>query len=767
MTSLPDTLASRPPIGARWAASWPKAPRIVAESLLAVSDPLRTGLTAGTPARASDVARALARSLAPAEAAAAAPPWLLPGQARSFRRVLAALERHRGALLADPVGSGKTFVALAAAATLQGRRATACLVPATLAAQWRTVAEGLGIRVEIGTHQQASRGRLPAGTSGLVIIDECHHFRNPLTRRYAHTAPWLVGRPVLLLSATPVVNRMADLAHQLLLGVRDDALLGEGVVSVRAMLTAGTSLPALGHLVIEDTLSAGRRPARSVAVSAAGREEAALAARALAALARLQLSRHPPTAALVRNVLHRALASSPAALAAALRRYRALLLHARDAWRAGRALTRAELREFAGELDDQLVLWELYADGGRPVELALEDIEVLDVVLGQIAEAAAAEDPKVERLRTILGDGRPTLVFVTRRETVRHLRERLAPPAVAWCAGARAGLGRSPAPRAVVLDWFREQCQPSSVPGMPPRCLVVTDVAAEGLDLRRAERVVHYDLPWTPMRLEQREGRAVRLGSAHERIDVVRFLPPPAIDAALGMSEHLAKKAGLPARAGLGADGTRLWRWRSELADRVGDGPEAPPSGATAVVRGAAEPGLLAGFELLARGGTRAGPLSATIGWLGCDGRWNEAAPVVAERLMAAAHSQALVAAPAAAVRAWLDRLAGPIRQRLALAGASRWTAADPDPSARRLAARFGSAISEAARGRDQSRLARLERALAFTAGGHTAGEALLVGRLADADERELDRWTAHLPPPAARWDVIEVRLTGLVLFER
>jgi hypothetical protein len=413
------------------------------------------------------------------------------------------------------------------------------------------------------------------------------------------------------------------------------------------------------------------------------------------------------------------------------------------------------------------VLWELCADGGSAVELALEDLEVLDIVLGQVAAADAAEDPKVERLRSILADGRPTLVFVTRRETVRHLRDRLAPPAVAWCAGGRAGLGRSPAPRAVVLEWFREPHEPPVGPSMPPRCLVVTDVAAEGLDLRRAARVVHYDLPWTPMRLEQREGRAVRLGSAHERIDVVRFVPPPAIDAALGMSDRLAKKSGLPARAGLGANGTRLWRWRSELADRVGAGQEAPAPGATAVVRGAVEPGLLAGFELLARGGTRAGPLSATIGWLGCDGRWNEAAQVVAERLLAAARSQMLVAAPAAAVRAWLDRLAAPIRQRLALAGARRWTAADPDPAARRLAARFGSAISEAARGRDQSRLARLERALAFAAGGHTAGEALLVRRLADGDARELDRWMARLPPPAARWDVIEVRLTGLVLFER
>src|SRR6185295_14024170 len=100
--------------------------------------------------------------------------------------------------------------------------------------------------------------------------------------------------------------------------------------------------------------------------------------RILASLARLRLSRRAPTAALIRGVLLRAATSSPAALAGALRRYRGLLHHAADARRAGRALSRAELRAFAGELDDQLVLWELVAGGGGEVELEIDDLEALD-----------------------------------------------------------------------------------------------------------------------------------------------------------------------------------------------------------------------------------------------------------------------------------------------------------------------------------------------------------------------------------------------------
>jgi hypothetical protein len=711
------------------------------------------------------VARALARSLMPAEATACPPPWLLPGQARSFRRALAAIERYGAALIADPVGSGKTYVALAVAAALQRAKPAACLVPAPVAAQWRDVAGRLGVRVEVGTHQQASRGRLPAATAGLVIIDESHHFRNPLTRRYGFTAPWLTGRTVLLLSATPVVNRLDDLAHQLLLGVRDDALLAEGVVSLRAALAAGGGTAALGQVVVEDMASSGPRPARRTIVSVAGIEENALAVRALASLARLELSRDPATAALVRSVLQRALASSPAALAGALRRYRALLLHARDARSAGRTLTRSELREFTGELDDQLVMWELCADGGGRVELSLDD---LDALRGMLAEPAAGADPKAERLRSLLTDERPTVVFTTRRETVRHLRDLLQPPPVAWCTGERAGVGPFPAPRSVVLGWFRES-EPAAPGVAAPRCLVVTDVAAEGLDLRRAARVVHYDLPWTPMRLEQREGRAVRLGSAHELIDTIRFVPPPALDAALGMSQGLTSKAALPARAGLGTAGAGLWRWRSALADRLTGlaGLEDLPAGVTALVRGGMHPGLLAGYHLLARAGSRSLPLAAVVGWLSPGGRWSEEQDVVTERLLEAARSEHFGAPTAQAVRTALDRLCGPIRDRLALAGAHRWTAADPEPHARRLAARLSALIREAARQRDRVTLARGERALGFAAGGHTAGEALMVRALADADPETLARSLARVPAPTERRDVIEVRLTGLVLFER
>lgn len=730
----------------------------MAEALAPVPDAVLTALRPGRSMPAAQIARAMARRLAPDEEAAPPPAWLRPQQLTSFRRTLHAVGRHGGALLADPVGSGKTYVALAVASALSRERPIACLVPATLVRQWVQVARALGVEIAVGSHQAVSRGRLPDASRGAVIIDEAHHYRNPSTWRYHHLAPWLVRRPVLLVTATPVVNRLEDLLHQLLLGVRDDALAADGVVSLRALLGRGCGSPALARLVIETSCPPGLRPEVRGVTSASDAVECEAAEAALASIDTLRLSRLPGTEALVRTVLRRAAASSPPALTAALKRYRSLLLHARDAAGAGRPLERAAIRRFTGPVEDQLVWWELMPGGEDPNDLRLDDLERIDEALRDATRAEEQPDGKVERLRALLADGCPTLVFTSRRETVRHLRDRLGPPAAAWCTGARAGVGHCPMPRAAVLGWFRQSDQ-GSAPARA-RHLIVTDVAAEGLDLQRAARVVHYDLPWTPMRMEQREGRAVRLGSVHREVQVVAFKPPPAIEHALHLTHALATKARLPALAGLGARGRGLWRWRSELAEAYAAGEAA--LGTAVVARGPA--GVLAGFELFGIGRGTERRLASALVWIEPDGTWTEEERIVAARLAEAAAARS--AAPEAGhLRGALSLVAGPVRSRLALARGSRWAAPQADPVAHRVALRLHHGIREAARRRDLETLAGLERAIAFVGRGHTAGESAELGLLDGMPDGEFSRKVLHLPATAPRDDAIEARLGGLLLF--
>ncbi len=734
---------------------WTAPPAIVAESLVGVPDPLLTALRPGPLSSGAAVVASLAGSLLPAEDASPPPQWLLPSQQRSFRRVLAALRRHRGAVLADPVGSGKTYVALAVAASFNGGSPTACLVPATLQPQWAAIAKGLRIPLVLCSHEQVSRGKLPDGTRGLVVVDESHRFRNRHTRRYSHLARWLVGRPVLLMTATPIVNRLSDLGHQLLLGVRDDALVMDGVVSLRLALASGCPAPALGQLVLENQSMEDTRPRRVTTISNPAPDECDAVAKSAEVLSQLRLSSSESIAALIRGVLLRAAGSSPAALLGALQRYRRLLLHARDALQAGHCLERLALRRFTAELGDQLVWWEMLPCDEASSDLELADLPTLESIIPAAVAAVKQRDAKLDRLRRLLSEERPALVFSASRDTVRYIRERLGDLRLAWCTGNRAGLGTTLLPRGVVLGWFREGLETSPA----PRHLVVTDVAAEGLDLQRAARVVHYDLPWTPMRLEQREGRAARLGSRHSEVEVVRFAPVPVLERLLRLEATLARKARLPASAGLGAGGRHIWRWRTELAERYGE---------SDAVAGLAQVssrhrGLLAGFAFYSSSSPKE-RLASTIGWLETAGVWTEAPEVIADRLnCAAAQSQKVV--DAEQLPRYLMLLAPLIRARLSLTSGRRWLLPDPTPAARQVATRLSQLIGQAARLRNHGPLLQLERMLGFVAGGHTAGEELLIERLVEAPTRELTNRLSRVTAAQAGWKGIEVRLTGLIVF--
>ncbi len=61
----------------------------------------------------------------------------------------------------------------------------------------------------------------------------------------------------------------------------------------------------------------------------------------------------------------------------------------------------------------------------------------------------------------------------------------------------------------------------------PCRVLVATDCLSEGINLQEAfNAVLHYDLPWNPNRLEQREGRVDRYGQNTEVVKAIRYFSP-------------------------------------------------------------------------------------------------------------------------------------------------------------------------------------------------------------------------------------------------
>ena len=716
-------------------------PRLVAESLAPVRELAAATLPWPAPAGATHVAAAIASALAPEQALTGAPSWLRPEQVGTVGRVLAVLERHDGALLADPVGSGKTYVALAVAAMQRGR--TAAVVPAPLVDQWRMRAAECGVALEVVSHTAVSRGVLPETDPRLVIIDEAHHFRHPGTRRYGTLARFLVARRMLALTATPLVNRPEDLLHQLLVGIHDDALRAEGTPSLRHSLTRGHVPAALGSLVVATPPSAAL-PGREERRVGWSLDTPVEAPPWMAELDALAIATRGSVAALVRCVLLNAAASSPAALHGALGRYAALLRHGLEARRAGRAIDRAAIRRFTAEAPEQLLLWELMPDESSGDVLPLGDLDRVEALRRSIDLSGL--DHKVETLRSLLADGEPTLVFVNAVATVTYLRERLADLTPAWVTGSRAGWRHVPVPRGQVLSWFR----PNSS-NVAPWVLLASDVAAEGLDLQRARRVIHYDLPWTAMRLAQREGRSRRLGATHASVEVVRFEPPAWLERRLRIGAALRRKHLLGRRAGFEGDASP-WRWRQDVG-REWSG-IAPIAGTAAVV-GTQERLLLA----VAIGA------NVRCAVIDDEGRWSEAPRTVAAFLRRAG---TLPASVAGIDVQWRERAAAFIRAVVRDATDRAWRRHQLRPSARMLIARLQTLLRAALRERDHPRAAAAEHLLSFVARGHTAGEAALVDDWSLLDDGTLLREANSLPERReAALGPLSIRTLGAILETR
>ncbi len=460
---------------------------------------------------------------------------LTAAQANIVHRARAALHRRGGVLLADDTGAGKTFIALALAAPYGAP--VLVVAPAALRTTWLRAMHRTAVHGTFCSYEQLSRGASPAERAGAVIFDEAHHLRTPATRRYRAARTMCAGLPVILASATPVHNRVADrdALLALFMGVDaadiDDATRG-------TLIVRGTALVPHGPSVTE-------HPAHPIA------DVRAIAA-AIGALPGPAPPRDGGTAlALWRMSLLRAWCSSAAALASMLRRAELSAAALLDAWQAGRTPSRRELGPRDSGNEEQLAWAELTAPAGTVTPALVAHAQAHRAGVRRLrALVAAHEDTDRQRalvLRQIMQqhDGAPVLACTQYAATVDALWRALrgVPGVAALTArGGRIASGRLP--REDVLARFAPVARGVRPP--PPReriaLLITTDVVSEGLDLQDAGVIVHLDTPWTPARMAQRMGRLTRPGSPHATVHVHRVAPPYATAALLRLEQRLRAK---------------------------------------------------------------------------------------------------------------------------------------------------------------------------------------------------------------------------------
>jgi SNF2 family DNA or RNA helicase len=406
-----------------------------------------------------------------------------PYQLEAAARVLRHMQGR--AILADEVGLGKTIEAGIVLSELRLRgladRALV-LAPAGLVGQWReelerkfalpsTIADGgfastagggaqpVVIASIAAARREPMRSALTAGAWDLVIADEAHRLKNARSAS-ATLVRALSTSYLLLLTATPIENRLADL-FQLVSLVRPGLLGGAAefrarhgrgdVNDVRNLASLQLALRELmvRHRRSEISVMLPRRLAETIRVTPSA-EEAALYA-GISARVRGEVRGAPTSRLLALRSVQQLAGSSPWACAASLRK----------------------------------LGWDDLADDAACVPRTAKGVVL------------------VELLARHLGRGEKVVVFTASRRTLDALAVLVADHG---CQAAVYHGGLSRAQKDDAIARFADEAP----------VLLSTEAAGEGRNLQFCHVMINFDLPWNPMQIEQRLGRIHRIGQEHD-----------------------------------------------------------------------------------------------------------------------------------------------------------------------------------------------------------------------------------------------------------
>ncbi len=420
---------------------------------------------------------------------------ILPHQVKAGIRVLNQMQGR--AILADEVGLGKTIEAGIIMKELIARgkaKSILILTPAALAQQWeQELWDKFGekfiqhndpefkgfdrhdrIVASIDTAKSAQHYPDIIGREwDLVIIDEAHYLKNKKTQRYA-LADDIVARHGLMLTATPIQNNLIELYN--LINLIKPGLLGTlqnfeeeyvGDQQGRVLLHAKRLQRLLEQVMIRNRRSETglKFPDRVVETH---RVEASKG----------EYELHKAVGQFIRN--YRSFFES----------HLALMILEREVASSAPALSKT-LGNMAQKQHDP------------DVTMAMEDLRhqadsiKRNAKVNLILDIATKTDDKM-------------IVFTQFRETQELLSRRLKQEGVSNVKyHGQLSAGR----RKKALDEFRNESQ----------VLVCTDSGSEGLNLQFCHILVNYDLPWNPMRVEQRIGRVHRIGQESSNVVILNL----------------------------------------------------------------------------------------------------------------------------------------------------------------------------------------------------------------------------------------------------
>lgn len=403
----------------------------------------------------------------------------------------------------------------------------------------------------------------------LVVIDEAHKLRNAYrqSNRMGQNIRWAIeDRRKILLTATPLQNSLLELYG--LATVIDDRIFGD-LPSFRTQYTnAGGDLDTLRQRL----QAFCTRTLRRQVVEYIQYTERRLITRPFQPTEQehklyetvSEFLKRDDTYALPNQQRHlttlivrKLLASSSQAVAGTLEVMRDRLIALRDQAKteAGLAERIIEDEEIEEEILDELLdaeeeQAEAESEQEQPDRIDRQKLNAEIDELNRFIQWARSigVDTKTRSLLKALeigfaemqkiGAAQKAVVFTESRRTQQFLKDFLESNGYAGRVVTFNGTNREPESTRIYEQWMEANKDSGRVSGSRPidvrtaiiehfrdhaSIMIATEAAAEGINLQFCSLVVNFDLPWNPMRVEQRIGRCHRYGQRHDVV-VINFL---------------------------------------------------------------------------------------------------------------------------------------------------------------------------------------------------------------------------------------------------
>ncbi|MBE0427607.1 MAG: DEAD/DEAH box helicase family protein [Nitrospirae bacterium] len=536
-------------------------------------------------------------------------------QEDAVRRIFSRLKKYKACMVADSVGLGKTWIAKRVIEEFgfYKRRRFLVVCPAQLRKMWRDAVKDLILAESILSQEelasvdflkkakQAIGGKLQEVS--LIVIDESHNFRNPLSNRWENFFTLIMDhitkgkeRPyILFLTATPINNTLWDLYWQVMLLTLTDqkVFLKEGISDILKFfkdIDKEGDPTFLNDLMNEisirrtrdyikqnypDAEINGERiifPKRILEninynlddayqglysdISRTISEKLTMAyyrileykkVERLSKAEEMALGRMIALEGIFRTILLKRLESSVEAFRKSVANHVKFLERLKDYLEKGKLLTKQTYYKYVFNLDEETAedflerLEDIDVEDFRKEEL-IRDIEKDIELFNEMGKKVGAIDPESDA--KLKGLKRRLLEFSKKGQVVIFT----------YYADTLDYIYKNVSEDTLFSKTSIEKIS-GRISSVKRRTEIVddfmsgktdvlmsTDVLSEGMNLQKAQYLINYDLHWNPTRMIQRAGRIDRIGSPFKDIYVYNFFPEEELEDLLRLVRILQNK---------------------------------------------------------------------------------------------------------------------------------------------------------------------------------------------------------------------------------